>query len=90
MRRLLHQTFNSWNTFNFSVLGELKDYYTGSLRGYGVEVHVSSPLVRCLKALEVLIQAKYLDDDEKLKPRSAFMNFMKVQIRGHGSKTDTM
>lgn len=73
-----------------AVLVEVKDYYTGAVRGYGVEVHVDSALAKCVKALEVLLQETYFGEEDTLKTRSSFMNFMKISIREFGDNTDTM
>lgn len=69
------------------VLTEMKDFYTGDVKGYGVEVHGDSTLVKCSKQLEGLLEKVSM---EKLKYRSTFLNFMSIQIRGYGKRTDTM
>lgn len=70
-----------------AVLTEMKDFHTGDVRGYGVEVHVDSSVINCVKQLEGLLEKV---TKEKLKYRSSFLNFMRIQIRGSGKNTDTM
>lgn len=76
--------------FLFAVLVEVKDYYTGALKGYAVEAHVDSSLVKCVKRLEQLLEEEYLGEGDVLKSRNTFMNFMKINIRGYAEKTDSM
>lgn len=74
--------------FLYLVLVEVKDYFTGALRGYAVEVHSLSKLSKCITDLEFLLRDSV--QDCVVKSRNTSYNFTKINLRGRGLVTDTV